>query len=113
VFQQVDLVPPFTETVPLRYPLGQRPMTEGVLVVLILVTGSAVLAVQVISAIRAWRRLKKLPASPPLAPTNFGHSFDAVGDFFRGLTGWFFYVLVGLVALFGIIWVIKRMWEAA
>jgi hypothetical protein len=29
------------------------------------------------------------------------------------LTGWLFYVLVGLVALFGIIWVIKRMWEAA
>jgi hypothetical protein len=85
-------------------------MTEGVLVVLILVAASAVLAVQVISAIRAWRKLKKLPASPP---TNFGHSFDAVGDFFRGLTGWLFYVLVGLVALFGIIWVIKRMWEAA
>jgi hypothetical protein len=83
-------------------------MTEGVLVVLILVAASAVLAVQVISAIRAWRRLKNLPP-----PTNFGQSFDAVGDFFRGLTGSLFYALVGLVALFGIIWVIKRMWEAA
>jgi hypothetical protein len=94
-------------------PARDTPMTEGVLVVLILVAASAVLAVQVISAIRAWRRLKNLPTSPLLAPTSFGHSFDAVGDFFRGSTGWLFYVLVGLVALFGIVWVIKRMWEVA
>jgi len=51
--------------------------------------------------------------SPSVTADELRTLVDAVGDFFRGLTGRLFYVLVGLVALFGIIWVIKRMWEAA
>jgi hypothetical protein len=90
-------------------------MSDEHLYVLILVVVGAVVAVNILFVVREWRRLNRLPRSSPPTPTRFGlgGSPDGVGDFLGSLMGCLFFAVVALVGLFVIVWIVKRMWEAA
>ena len=49
----------------------------------------------------------------PGHPIRFGEFLSSFGEVVGGLFGCVVAVILGLAALFFIIWLIKRMWEAA
>jgi hypothetical protein len=90
-------------------------MIEGAIVVLIIVAAGAVVVVNVVFTIREWRRLKRLPPSPSPRPrsTGIGNAVEGFVGCLGGLAGGLFYLVVGLGGPFVIVWLVKRMWEAA
>ncbi|HEV8454750.1 MAG TPA: hypothetical protein VGQ24_07660, partial [Gemmatimonadales bacterium] len=77
---------------------------------LLLLAVGAVVAGSVYFTIRDWR---KLPPSQRARSTGVGDAVEGLLGCLGGLAGCLFYLVVALVGLFFMVWLVKRMWEAA
>jgi hypothetical protein len=73
---------------------------------------AAILVLGSIVAVREWRERDQSP--PPRSRSSaIGDAVEGVVGCIGGMIGCVFFFVLGLVGLFFVIWLLKRMWEAA